>query len=271
MRISRRFCSSACGLVLGCLVVLAGIAVPRAVGWPSDNGANPLNKVHTYITEYAIQQAGGEASRYAEAIKEGANMELHELVATQRDIAIGNKYGIDVEAQRRVMGGTNEGCQDIKGWWVSALHAYRKAATLEGAESEKVRRRAYFLVGIMLHMIEDMGVPAHAHKIYHQGNATEFDNFEFMSLNNWKPALNLFRRDGSAQDDPALDYPWQYYKFSQDWTLEDSPNYHDRSSFSKTWAFANQQEKDLLQNRQGRTQKVAQWALQSAVRNFQND
>ncbi len=270
MRISRHL--SACGLFLCCLVVLAGIAVPRAAGWPSDNGANPLNKVHTFITQYAINQSGStEDNKYATAILEGANMELHELAASKRDIAIGNKYGVDVESMRRIRGGTNEGCSDIKGWWTEAMYAYRKSVVFEGEEREKFRQRAYFLVGIILHMIEDMGVPAHAHKIYHQGNATEFDNFEFMSLSNWKPSLNLFRRDGSSQADPAYDYPWRYYEFSEKWTLEDSPNYLDRNSFSKTWAFANQAERDLLQNRQGRTQKVAQWALESAVRAFQND
>jgi len=267
MRISTHL--SACGVFLGCLVVVAGIAVPRAAGWPSDNGANPLNKVHTYITQHAIDHsASTEAKKYATALLEGANMELHELVATARDKGIGNRYGVDVEAKRTAHGGTNEGCTDIRGWWNDALMAYRQSLRYGGTQSENARRQAYFFVGIMLHMIEDMGVPAHAHKIYHQGNATEFDNFEFMSLNNWKPRLDLFRGDG-LQPDPGIE-PWEYYSFSKVWTLEDSPDYLDRNSFSKTWSAASQAEKDLLQNRQGRTEAVAQWALQSAVRAFNN-
>jgi hypothetical protein len=265
MRVFRRL--SACGLFLGCLVVLAGIAVPRAAGWPSDNGANPLNKVHTSLTQYAIDKSGStEDNTYATAILEGANTELHELVASARDKGIGSRYGVDVEAKRLAHGGTNEGCNDIQGWWNDALTAYRESWRSQGTQRDNARRRAYFFVGIMLHMIEDMGVPAHAHGIYHQGDLIQFDNFEYMSLNNWNPEMNLFR-NGASQDDPVL-APWQYYQFSQKWTLEDAPNYQDRSSFSKTWEFASADERTLLRRRQGRTAKVAQWALESALSAF---
>ncbi len=261
MRISRQ--SSASGLLVCCLVVLAGMAVPRAAGWPSDNGKNPLNKVHTFITQYAIDQSGvTEDNRYATAILDGANTELHELAASARDIEIGNRYGVDVEAKRNEHGGTNAGCTGIQGWWSDALMAYRQSLRYEGDQSRANRRQAYFYVGIMLHMIEDMGVPANDNGVYHKGNATEFDNFEFMSLNNWNPEYDFFR-NGVNQTDPGL-APWQYYGFSQAWTSEDAPNYRSRDSFSKVWTFASPAEQTLLRRRQGRTAKVAQWALESA-------
>jgi len=268
MRISRQ--SSACGLFLCCLVVMAGIAVPRAAGWPSDNGANPLNKVHSLITQYAIDQSlSNEDNRYATAILDGANTELHELVASARDKGIGNKYGVNVESKRTEHGGSNEGCARPQGWWNDALSAYRISTSLSGDNREKARQRAWFNVGIMLHMIEDMGVPAHANLVHHQGNAIEFDNFEFMSLSNWNPEMNLFRLGGMAQADPGYNNPSRYYQFSHDWTIEDAPNYNDRSSFSKTWVAASANERTLLRRRQGRTAKVAQWALESASRAFE--
>ena len=108
----------ASGLLVCCLVVLAGIAVPRPAGWPSDNGANPLNKVHTLLTQYAIDQSPGTGdNRYATAILEGANTELHELRASDRDKGIGNKYGVNVEGKRadNEHQGTNEGCMKPEG------------------------------------------------------------------------------------------------------------------------------------------------------------
>jgi hypothetical protein len=115
----------------------------------------------------------------------------------------------------------------------------------------------------MLHMVEDMGVPAHANKVYHQGNLTEFDNFEFMALSNWKPSFDAIDRA-----DPAHAEPWKYYATSGDWARADAPDYHDRDSFSKTWAFAKPAERTLLRNRQGRTCHVTKWALHSALKAF---
>jgi len=111
-----------------------------------------------------------------------------------------------------------------------------------------------------------MGVPAHANHVYHQGNPTEpteFDNFEYMSTSNWKPNFNNINRQ-----DPNFAVPWEYYAFSQKWTHADAPNYHDRSSFPKTWLLASPEEKALLRNRQARTATVAKWALHSAVKAF---
>jgi hypothetical protein len=164
----------------------------------------------------------------------------------------GTMYGIDLNAKRIQHKGTNAGCDDIQGWWQDSLSAYKGN-----------KEQSYFLLGVMLHMVEDMGVPAHANKVYHQGNLTEFDNFEFMGLSNWKPSFaNINRSDPSYVD------PSQYYAFSQDWAHTDAPNYTNRDSFSKTWTFASSSERQLLSNRQGRTATVVKWALNSAVAAF---
>ena len=220
-----------------------------ALAWDSAAG-NPTHPTHSYLTQWAIDQLQNqypELQQFRNVIIEGANAELHELPVS------GTKYGIDLEAKRLQHQGTNEGCNDIQGWWQDSLTAYRQGQ----------KQQAYFLLGVMLHMIQDMGVPAHANKVYHQGNLTEFDNFEFLALSNWKPKFDQINRQ-----DPGFSQPWQYYAFSQDWTHADAPNYNDRDSFSKFWLTASRSERRLLSNRQGRTCYLTMWALNSAIKSF---
>lgn len=222
---------------------------PGARAWDSAKN-NPTHPTHSYLTEWAIDQIKSqfpELQQFRSEIVEGANQELHELPVS------GTKYGIDLNAKRAQHKGTNEGTDDIQGWWQDSLAAYRQGN----------KQQAYFLLGIILHMIEDMGVPAHANKVYHQGNLKEFDNFEFMALSNWKPSFNNINRQ-----DPGFSEPWQYYALSGEWTHADAPGYDNRDNFSKTWLFASSQERQLLSNRQGRTCYVTKWALNSAAKAF---
>jgi len=223
------------------MLVLGGLR------WDSEKG-NPTHATHSYLTEWAIDQLKGqrpEFEQYRKQIIEGANQEMHELKTS------GSLYGVDLDAERQQHKGTNEGCDDIKGWWDDARNAYR-------AGDEK---KAYFLLGIMLHMVQDMGVPAHANHVPHQGNLTQFDNFEFMALMNWKPKFDDINRT-----DPGFAEPWEYYGESQKWTHADAPDYNNRNKFSKTWAFASAKERALLSNRQGRTCHITMWALKSAAK-----
>ena len=234
-------------------VVLAGLLLSSedCRAWDSRNG-NPTRPTHSLITNWAIdslKDAYPELDKYRDAIVDGANAEVHELKANQKDIDIAAKYEVNLESKRVEHRGTNEGCDDIQGWWKDCHDAYQAGK----------KDRAYYYLGVLLHMVEDMGVPAHAHKIYHQGNLTEFDNFEFMALSNWKPVF-----DDINKTDPGFAEPWKYYEFSKDWTLADSPNYKDRNSFSKTWLLASKDERHLLSHRQGRTCNLVKWTLQSA-------
>jgi hypothetical protein len=237
-------------VVLLTTLLLLGTIHQPAIAWDSASWKNPTRPTHSLITEWAIDQLKTqypELDKFRQQVIEGANTELHELPVS------GFKYGINLNTKRILHKGTNEGTNDIAGWWSESSGAYFLGK----------KEQAYFYLGIMLHMIEDMGVPAHANLIYHQGNKSEYDNFEFMALLNWKPNFNDINRQ-----DPAHVRPWQYYSFSKAWTAADAPDYQDTDSFSKTWLFASKKERALLSNRQGRTCKVVQWALNSAMKSF---
>ena len=211
---------------------------------------------HKRITSWAIDELRWqfpELDVYRGDIIDGANAtELHELELKPDDRVIGKKYGLDLEKKRKEHQGSNAGTGDIDGWWTDATEAFRAGN----------KHRGYFILGIMLHMIEDMGVPAHAHEIYHQAPSLSdplvFDNFEWMAFFNWKPAFDKINKS-----DPGHREPWRYYRLSQNWTLEDSPGY-SRDGFSKMWTGASESEQQLLRNRQGRTCHVVMWTLRSA-------
>lgn len=221
-----------------------------ATAWDSQNFPNVTHATHSYLTEFAIDQLASaypEIRTYQEALIDGANTELHELPVS------GVQYGIDLDAARRAHQGTNEGTADINGWWADSLAAYRAGN----------REQAYFLLGVLLHMVQDMGVPAHANLIHHQGNLTEFDNFEMMALLGWRPDFGSVNRT-----DPSYAEPWRYYAFSGEWTRADAPNYRDTDTFAKTWLLASDEERALVSNRQARTATVTMWAVASAARAF---
>jgi hypothetical protein len=209
-----------------------------------------VHPTHSYLTEFAIDQLDGkypELRKYRDVLVEGANQELHELPVE------GTLYGIDLDAARVEHKGTNAGSDDVPGWWSDAMAAYA------GGDKEQ----AYFLIGIVLHMIEDMGVPAHANGVYHQGTVSEFDNFEAMALQKWDPDFKHVNRK-----DPGYVEPSRYYKFSQNWAHADAPNYDDPDEFSKTWLTASDEEEQLVRDRQARTAMAAFWALRAAVKAF---
>lgn len=209
-----------------------------------------IHPTHSYLTEYAIDQLEREypiLGRYDTIIIEGANTELHELPVE------GVAYGVDLNAKRVEHLGTNAGSDDTKGWWQEALNAHN-AGNVD---------QAYFYLGILLHMIEDMGVPAHANGVYHQGNITEFDNFEAMALQGWDPDFGSVNRA-----DPGYADPSDYYGESQNWAAADAPNYRDTDSFATNWITASRAEKALVRNRQARTATVVTWALRSAMKAF---
>jgi hypothetical protein len=233
------------GVVLAFVLMLGS----GALWWDSAGWKNPTHATHSRFPEFAIDRLRAsfpELVTFQAQIIEGANQELHELKVG------GTKYGLDLNAKRIEHMGTNEGCDDMQGWWRDCLEAYRAGR----------KEQAYFILGIMLHMTADMGVPAHANLVHHQGNATEFDNFEFIALWNWKPRFHINRAD------PEYDEPWKYYEFSRSWTQADAPGYNNRSTFSKTWLLAKQSERDLVSDRQGRTCFVTMWVIQSAVKAF---
>lgn len=244
-------------LPIGIIAVLLIMISSSAHAWDSEDW-NPTRASHTQMAKYAIDDAKQyfpEAGEYSELLIEGANCELHELKMKDSDSI--KQYCPDMEDRRKNRYvGTNPGCEHPNLIWVDALAAYK--AGNKGA--------AYFLLGVLLHQIEDMSVPAHAQNIYHQANPTEFDNFEMMGLLNWKPDFAVVDRRNPKRDDPSA-----YYERGKSWCLEDAPDYKDRSAFSKTWATASDAEKELLSKCQATACLLSEWALESAMITFERE
>lgn len=255
---------------LSLLLAMVAVSVP-AWGWDSrlEFGLQFGLPMHTQYTVLAYNELRDKYrqeilvdSRVKPALIDGCLMELHEIDAHDLDRKTAQKYGVDAEGLRKAHKGTNEGCNDIAGYWTDALAAYRAGR----------KTTAYFLVGIMLHMIQDMGVPAHANRVIHQGNPKEFDNFEINAAAH-TTYLNLRGNqstDRINKSDPGFTDPWKYYAFSESWAKEDAPNYNNRDSFPKTRFpfFYTKNDEELMKNRQYRTWAVSKWTLESAIKNF---
>jgi hypothetical protein len=204
---------------------------------------------HSRLTAFAVDALAAdipELMAYRAELLAGANQELHELPVR------GNAYGLDLDRLRVRHRGTNAGTDDIRGWWEEARAAYRRGD----------RQAAYFLLGIMLHMIQDMGVPAHAWRIHHQARPFQLDGVEVMGFFRWQPSFA-----GIGRRDPRYAAPWRYYELSGAWAAEDSAGYR-KDIFPRFWAFANRSERELVRARQGRTAVVTAWALRSAAAAF---
>jgi len=170
---------------------------------------------HKKITSWAIDELRWqfpELDVYRGDIIDGANAtELHELPLKPADLEVGRKYGLNLEEKRKQHEGTNAGTNDIAGWWTDATEAFRAGN----------KHRGYFILGIMLHMIEDMGVPAHAHGIYHQapspGDPLVFDNFEWMGFFNWKPAFDKINKSDPGHRLDFRHHAVRSKSFAQEW------------------------------------------------------
>lgn len=228
------------------------------VAWDSASWKNPTRPTHTSMTEYAIKQLSGdypELDKYRKQLIAGSNVEMHEFAIEC------TQYGVDFNTRRSDRyEGTNAGCNYPELIWEDAKDAYEQGK----------KELAYFTFGLLLHEIQDMGVPAHAHDIEHQANPTEFDNFEYMALWNWKPDFSLVdKEDPAVEDVDTYADPSAYYQFGKNWCLEDAPNYKTRNDFSKTWTLASEAERRLLSQRQAASCLVTKWALEKAAIAFQ--
>jgi hypothetical protein len=68
----------------------------------------------------------------------------------------------------------------IQQWFDNAIEKYKSLNFNNDNES------TYYYIALMIHLIEDQGVPAHAYKIYH-GNPGNMDNLEQQGYYNYKP------------------------------------------------------------------------------------
>jgi hypothetical protein len=239
-------------LLAGCLVASADPSDPetvRQVGqeWDSQDG-NPTHATHSYLTEYAIDRLRWrfpELQTYRALLVDGANRELHELPLSDPE-----EEALRVEAE-----GTNWGASHPERTW-------RRARAWYAAGD---RARAYWYLGMVLHWVEDMGVPAHALHVVHQGTFAERDGFEVLALQSWSPSFNAVNRWN-----PRYGAPSDYVAFSGAWAAQDFAETwpgraYTRTFFPTVWLFTSRAQAQFVRNRQGRTAVVTEWALESAL------
>jgi hypothetical protein len=215
--------------------------------WDSQGG-NPTHATHSYLTEHALDTLQGvhpELVTYRSEIVTGANLELHELPVKDAE-----QEQLRVEA-----GGTNWGCEHPDVYW---SHAQERWVAGDHA-------KAWWFVGILLHFVEDLGVPAHAFHVWHENTPSTWDHFELMAFQKWSPSYSAI-----DESDPWYASPADYVAFSAEWTASDFETTYPgvtytRTFFPKTWLFASSKTKTYVRNREGRTATVATWALQAAA------
>lgn len=227
------------------------VSASEQQGWDSQH-ANPTHATHSYLTELAIDQVAPrypEIYAYQTTLVEGANTELHELPLKNPDL----------EALRRRYDGTNAACNHPELVWADANQAYFSGAT----------QRAYFLLGVLLHYVEDLGVPAHALGVEHQGTWSDMDNFEWMALTRWAPDF------ATSESDPFIDAPDAYVAWSAQWTRDDFASAfpgqtYRRNFFPLTWVLVSKRYTSFVKQREGRSAIAASYALEAAMRNWWN-
>ena len=216
-------------------------------GWDSQDG-NPTHATHSYLTEYAIDQLKAqfpELQTYRANIVDGANRELHELPVS--DPA--------QEALRQEIVGTNWACDHPERLWTHAKASY--------AAGDKAK--AYWYVGIILHFVEDMGVPAHAFHVIHQGSLSQKDNFELLGLASWSPSYSAI-----TVSDPYFGAPSDYVV----WNGNNAKSHfnsvfpgvtYTRTYFASSWLWISSKQATFLHNREGNTAVAAKFALLAAA------
>ena len=215
--------------------------------WDSAGG-NPTHATHSYLTEHALDALDGyypDLATYRSQVVTGANLELHEMPMKDAE-----QEKLRVEA-----GGTNWGCEHPEVYWTHAEERWRAGD----------KAKAYWYVGILLHFVEDLGVPAHALRVWHENTPTTWDHFELMAFQKWAPSYSAINRT-----DPFYASPADYVALSGSWAASDFHTTYPgvtytRTFFPKTWLFASSKTKTFVQNREGRTATVATWALEAAA------
>lgn len=213
--------------------------------WDSADG-NPTHATHSFMAEFAIKNLARdlpEVKTFEARIVEGANLELHELPSKTYD---------DLRLE---VGGNNWAADHPEVLWSKARASY--AAGDKGA--------AYFYVGILLHYVQDMGVPAHAFHVIHQSSFGKQDNIEILGFFDFHADFAT-----TAVPDPKYANPVDYV----DWSGRMARD-HFRSVFGNdtyTRHYFPQAYKDLtdthwafLRRREAECARGTEYALRSAA------
>jgi hypothetical protein len=217
----------------------------REDDWDSAGG-NPTHPTHSLLAEIAIKELAAElpeVSLYASSILEGANLELHDLKAG------------GYEALRLEIGGNNWAADHPEILWERArgLYAYGDKA------------RAFFYVGILLHYVQDMGVPAHAFHVYHQSSPANWDHTELLAFFHFNGDLSA-----PAPQDPKLVDPVAYVEWSAQSARDHfhasfpGATYH-REFLPPTYAELTDVQLAFLRDRESHCAHATAFALRSAA------
>ncbi len=218
----------------------------RSDAWDSQKG-NPTHATHSYLTEYAIDALKAqypELQSYRSVLVDGANQELHELPVSDPFM----------EEMRVAAAGTNWAANHPEVIWNRALASY----------AAKDKAQAYWYTGVVLHWVEDMGVPAHAFHVIHQGTISESDNFEILGLQRWSPLFDAPRAD------PGYRAPSDYVTWDGDWARTDFTSTfpgvtYKTNFFSTSWLWASTKQATFVREREGRTALATKYALHAAA------
>ena len=213
--------------------------------WDSADG-NPTHPTHSILAEYAIKTVKAEAPEVAlfeKEIVEGANLELHDLKHA--------KY----EALRLEIGGNNWAAEHPELLWEKAQDSY--------AAGDKAK--AFFYVGILLHYVQDMGVPAHAFHVIHQSGPKDWDHVELLAFFQFHGDL---KAPGPA--DPALEGPLDYIEWSaltarDHFTTAYPGATYNRKFFPQAYADMTDTDWRFLREREAHCAKATAFALRAAA------
>jgi hypothetical protein len=216
--------------------------------WDSAGG-NPTHATHSYMTEYAVQElrhSYPDVYTYRADLIAGANAEIHDLPIND---------DANAEQIRRLIGGNNWGCEHPDYVWYNAKYYYAKGD----------KHSAYWFLGLLLHYVQDAGVPAHGFHVVHQNRPWNWDNFEVQSTLYWDPSFSKMNRV-----DPRYAAPDDYVNWTGNWAIDDFSEaypggiYH-RAFFKTTPFAASKSERLFVRRREGRTSMAVKWALTSAM------
>jgi hypothetical protein len=218
------------------------------LGWDSAGG-NPTHATHSIMAEFSIEQLASsfpEVATYKSSLLQGANLELHDV----------NAGGY--ESLRVAIGGNNWAAAHPELLWERAQGLYKYGD----------RARAYFYVGVILHYVQDMGVPAHAFQVHHQSDPWHWDHLEVL-------AFTKYDGDKTAAGpmNPQFANPLSYIE----WSAE-AARQHFRSSFPgatytreflpKFRSDLNATQRAFLRGRETHCAYATTFALQSAAQAF---
>jgi hypothetical protein len=244
-------CPLACGLDPGAPPEPGSVEQP----WDSADG-NFTHPTHSYLAEAAIERVAPEypeVRTYKTVIVKGANLELHE-----RRLRHNEDDGDRFEALRVEIGGNNWAADRPGLLWHKARASYAAGD----------RDAAYLYVGILLHYVQDMGVPAHAFHVIHQSSFGKQDHFELQCFFKWQP-----RYESIDRADPAFEDPTDYVQWSGDWAAAQfTATYpgatYERRFFDSDASKLSDTDWRFIRDRQGQTVMANTWALRAAAKAF---